>query len=137
MLKMDIKTVGCRQDFLKYCDTFCKDFCSENKVLIAYVRCGPLPKYHNIGEEGRRRPQGVVVGYVKNGTPMIGWSLCKKNETFYSKVGIRMSINRSVPLKTARILCTGSPIHGLPVLPHTVRKTVLAVANRMETGEKA
>jgi hypothetical protein len=107
------RTVNNRQDFLAdcadYCDTF-KTQLGDNRLMIAYVRRGKRPSKNIFikGEDGtlkaaargRRKPQGVIVAFKDDdGTIMVGWSLCRKNETFHSKVGLRYAIERAIPLE--------------------------------------
>ena len=103
------KTINSKKDFIEDCENWCEGFQNTNKVLIAYVRRGPVPTQTILmqsedgtvkaARRGRRRPQGVVAAYRgTDGIIRIGWSLCRKTETFNSKVGIRYALERAVPL---------------------------------------
>jgi len=81
--------------------------------MIAYVRRGPRP-VRNVfiqsedgtvaaTKQGRRKPQGVIAAYRgQDGTVRIGWSLCRKGETYDNKVGLRYALERAIPLDVVR-----------------------------------
>lgn len=106
-------TINSRQDFLDECTVWCQKFNDDNKVLLAYVRRGPKPKLTIVlskgvfwqdsiqsVKEGKRKPQGVVAAYCgTDGIIRVGWSLCRKTETFHSKVGLRYALERAIPIE--------------------------------------
>jgi hypothetical protein len=105
--------INSKKDFLADCKNWCDNFQTENKVMIAYVRRGPRP-VRNVfiqsedgtvaaTKRGRRKPQGVVAAYRgQDGTVRIGWSLCRKSETYDNKVGLRYALERAIPLNVVR-----------------------------------
>lgn len=116
------RTINSRQDFLNECTDWCRKFNEDNKVLLIYVRRGPKPKktvvvrlpspdlfpnqveryprYTTAVQEGKRKPQGVVAAYRgEDGIVRVGWSLCRKTETFHSKVGLKYALERAIPIQ--------------------------------------
>jgi len=102
--------INSKKDFIADCENWCEGFQKSNKVLIAYVRRGKRPPQNlfiqteegtvRLGRQGRKRPQGVIAAYRgDDGVIRIGWSLCRKTETFVSKVGLRYALERAIPIK--------------------------------------
>lgn len=105
------ETIKCRQDFVDECTEWCKKFINENKVIITYIRSGKKPKsvvryvqtttpdgngYLKIVKQGRRGRCGVIAAYKgQDGVIRVGWSLCRKNEKFHRKIGLKYALERA------------------------------------------
>lgn len=130
--------INSKKDFIADCKNWCEGFQNSNKVLIAYVRRGKRPAQNlfvqgeegtlKLARQGRKRPQGVVAAYRgQDGVIRIGWSLCRKNETFNSKVGLRYALERAVAITDLK---TQADISALEENLESVRQTLTNEATK-------
>lgn len=70
---------------------------------------------------------GVIVGFIKDGATVIGWSLCNRNDSFNGYDGIRRAIERAEKIETMEAKIFGQHSESLP---HTIVAAMPKVIER-------
>lgn len=86
-----------------------------------------LKKFVRARRRGQERPVGVVISFLnRRGELQVGWSLCKKGDTFSKTVGTVLAYARACPVnELAKNSLNGK-------VPYTVQPELAKMIDRAE-----
>jgi hypothetical protein len=107
-----------RKEYLDFCRADNQQYIRSNKYLLVYLR------------DNKKRPRAAVLAYLHptENVLYIGWSLCRKTDSFCKVEAVNRAARRAVPLLELVTPAGNQRVSPSLCIPHSLVKLVYNVA---------